>query len=179
MTCLEAVTFVGHQHCCPYSMAPIRSNDIEDSSKTVSCESEEDTYEQSSKWRMGAMKGRRDGTQKSRCASFMYLLAAIGAVQTWPLTHLFCLEARRTPYLRLKSCGGTSISSATFAPEAEKVETRDNDASNASRALIPLHEPITVCGIELRPTVAFDTFWRVAAERKAMDDRRRAGLPAP
>jgi hypothetical protein len=58
-------------------------------------------------------------------------------------------------------------------------ETRDDDASKGSRAFMSLHEPITVCGIELRPTVAFDTFWRVAAERKAMDDRRRAGLPAP
>ena len=39
--------------------------------------------------------------------------------------------------------------------------------------------PITVCGVRLSPTVAFDTFWRFAAERKAIDDRRRAGEPAP
>ena len=40
-------------------------------------------------------------------------------------------------------------------------------------------EPMTISGILLRPTVAFDTFWRFAAERKAIDDRRRAGKPAP
>ncbi|KAJ3509910.1 hypothetical protein NLJ89_g4968 [Agrocybe chaxingu] len=40
-------------------------------------------------------------------------------------------------------------------------------------------EPITISGKALRPTVAFDTFWRFAAERKGIDDRRRAGLPAP
>jgi len=40
-------------------------------------------------------------------------------------------------------------------------------------------DPIIVSGITLRPTIAFDTFWVVAAERKAVDDRRRAGEPAP
>lgn len=40
-------------------------------------------------------------------------------------------------------------------------------------------EPVTVQGVTLRPTVAFDTFWRFAAERQAIDDRRRAGEPAP
>jgi hypothetical protein len=39
--------------------------------------------------------------------------------------------------------------------------------------------PITISGVILRPTVAFDTFWRFAAERKALDDKRRAGEPAP
>ena len=39
--------------------------------------------------------------------------------------------------------------------------------------------PVIVSGITLHPTVAFDTFWKVAAERKAVDDRRRAGEPAP
>ncbi|KAG7087585.1 hypothetical protein E1B28_013539 [Marasmius oreades] len=38
---------------------------------------------------------------------------------------------------------------------------------------------IIVNGIELQPTKLFDTFWRWCAERKAMDDRRRAGLPHP
>jgi hypothetical protein len=40
-------------------------------------------------------------------------------------------------------------------------------------------DPIIVSGITLHPTLAFDTFWKVAAERKAVDDRRRAGEPAP
>ncbi|GLB44616.1 putative chromo (CHRromatin Organisation MOdifier) domain containing protein [Lyophyllum shimeji] len=39
--------------------------------------------------------------------------------------------------------------------------------------------PITIKGITLQPTVVFDTFWQFAAERKAIDDRRRAGMPQP
>jgi hypothetical protein len=50
-------------------------------------------------------------------------------------------------------------------------------ANNATEATAP--EPIAISGILLRPTVAFDTFWRFAAERKAIYDRRRAGEPAP
>jgi hypothetical protein len=42
-----------------------------------------------------------------------------------------------------------------------------------------LAKPIALKGIVLQPTVVFDTFWRFAAERKAVDDRRRAGLPQP
>jgi len=38
---------------------------------------------------------------------------------------------------------------------------------------------ITISGVQLRPTVAFDTFWRFAAERKSIDDKRRAGESAP
>lgn len=38
---------------------------------------------------------------------------------------------------------------------------------------------ITICGVQLRPTVAFDTFWRFAAERKSIDDKRRVGEPSP
>ena len=51
-----------------------------------------------------------------------------------------------------------------------------NDSDNTETSL---QEPITINGVLLRPTVAFDTFWRFAAERKAIDDRRRAGEPAP
>ena len=40
-------------------------------------------------------------------------------------------------------------------------------------------ETIAISSVLLRPTVAFDTFWRFAAERKAIDDKRRAGEPAP
>lgn len=39
--------------------------------------------------------------------------------------------------------------------------------------------PITIKGTHLTPSVVFDTFWRFAAERKAIDDRRRLGLPSP
>ena len=54
---------------------------------------------------------------------------------------------------------------------------RRGAANNATEATAP--EPIAISGILLRPTVAFDTFWRFAAERKAIYDRRRAGEPAP
>jgi len=40
-------------------------------------------------------------------------------------------------------------------------------------------EAIVVCGITLAPTVVFDTFWRFAAERHAIDERRRAGKSRP
>jgi len=49
---------------------------------------------------------------------------------------------------------------------------------NSSRG-ITFTGPIIISGVHLRPTVAFDTFWRFAAERKAIDDRRRTGEPAP
>ena len=55
--------------------------------------------------------------------------------------------------------------------------TRRGAANNATKRSAP--EPIAISGILLRPTVAFDTFWRFAAERKAIYDRRRAGEPAP
>lgn len=48
-----------------------------------------------------------------------------------------------------------------------------NDATEA-----PALQSIVISGVLLRPTVAFDTFWRFAAERKAIYDRRRAGKPA-
>ncbi|KAJ3742972.1 hypothetical protein DFH05DRAFT_1498814 [Lentinula detonsa] len=40
-------------------------------------------------------------------------------------------------------------------------------------------ETITVNGHVLKPTIVFDTFWRWCAERKSIDDRRRAGEPFP
>ncbi|KAF9445984.1 hypothetical protein P691DRAFT_674554 [Macrolepiota fuliginosa MF-IS2] len=39
--------------------------------------------------------------------------------------------------------------------------------------------PIVISGTRLIPTVAFDTFWRFAAERQAVDNRRRAGQAWP
>lgn len=70
---------------------------------------------------------------------------------------------------------------------SENGESSDNTVSSTGSvqlALIPSSKsifvgPMTICGVRLRPTVAFDTFWRFAAERKAIDDRRRAGEPAP
>ncbi|KAH9477081.1 hypothetical protein JR316_0010997 [Psilocybe cubensis] len=60
------------------------------------------------------------------------------------------------------------------------VAVADCDTSYGAKAKgTTLPEPIIVCGVELQPTVAFDTFWRFAAERKAIDDRRRAGQSPP
>ncbi|KAG6907715.1 hypothetical protein DXG01_007628 [Tephrocybe rancida] len=60
-------------------------------------------------------------------------------------------------------------------------KTHGTGAQKKERAPIAKHSagPITIKGIILQPTVVFDTFWRFAAERKAIDDRRRAGLPQP
>ncbi len=41
------------------------------------------------------------------------------------------------------------------------------------------HEPIVVAGRHLDPTPVFDTYWRFAAERQSMYDKRVAGLPGP
>ncbi|GCD40400.1 nucleotide kinase domain-containing protein [Streptomyces paromomycinus] len=38
---------------------------------------------------------------------------------------------------------------------------------------------VRVAGRTLRPTVVFDTYWRFAAERQAVYERRLAGAPAP
>ncbi|EGO01791.1 hypothetical protein SERLA73DRAFT_166306 [Serpula lacrymans var. lacrymans S7.3] len=38
---------------------------------------------------------------------------------------------------------------------------------------------VTIKGLTFTPTKVFDTFWRYAAERQAIDDRRRKGLPPP
>ncbi|KAJ6619050.1 hypothetical protein B0H10DRAFT_2164011 [Mycena sp. CBHHK59/15] len=41
------------------------------------------------------------------------------------------------------------------------------------------HPPFVICGQKLTPTSVFNTLWQWLAERKGIDDRRRAGLPAP
>ena len=75
----------------------------------------------------------------------------------------------------------TSRSESDTEFNAESNE--DSDASSfgvsADDVETPAPKSITISGISLRPTVAFDTFWRFAAERKAIDDKRRAGEPAP
>ncbi|KAF7326842.1 Chromo domain-containing protein [Mycena venus] len=42
-----------------------------------------------------------------------------------------------------------------------------------------IHGTITIRGQKLQPTVVLNTLWYWIAERKAIDDRRRAGVPAP
>jgi translation initiation factor IF-1 len=38
---------------------------------------------------------------------------------------------------------------------------------------------VVVEGRVLQTTKAFDTFWRYTAERQSVENKRRAGLPAP
>lgn len=38
---------------------------------------------------------------------------------------------------------------------------------------------VTIRGKVFEPAPAFDTFWRFAAERQIIDERRRSGQPAP
>ena len=68
---------------------------------------------------------------------------------------------------------------------ASRSESNDESLSGVSTPVrgvasdLAEAKPIAINGILLRPTIAFDTFWRFAAERKAIYDRRRAGEPAP
>jgi hypothetical protein len=43
----------------------------------------------------------------------------------------------------------------------------------------PQRRTVTIAGEKLPLAVSFDPFWRFIAERKAIDDRRRAGMPPP
>ncbi|KAF8637106.1 hypothetical protein AX17_003010 [Amanita inopinata Kibby_2008] len=49
----------------------------------------------------------------------------------------------------------------------------------AKPAAQPRPRSFTISGTVLRPTEVFDTFWRFAAERKIIDDKRRSGAPFP
>ena len=71
---------------------------------------------------------------------------------------------------------GRSRRSVRFSKETAK---RGGKSKPRNRGSQSLPKRITLKGIQLQPTVVFDTFWRFAAERKAVDDRRRAGWPQP
>ena len=43
----------------------------------------------------------------------------------------------------------------------------------------PQQRSVTIAGRRLKLTASFDHFWTFIVERKAMDDRRRAGMPPP
>lgn len=68
--------------------------------------------------------------------------------------------------------------SSTVFSEPSKTISSSKKKAAKSRTGVPANS-IIVSGIPLRPTIAFDTFWIVAAERKAIDDKRRAGDPTP
>ena len=69
----------------------------------------------------------------------------------------------------------SAASSKKISPRLSLTAGRKSKPRNPGSQSLP--KSIALKGISLQPTVVFDTFWRFAAERKAVDDRRRAGLP--
>ncbi|KAJ7482273.1 hypothetical protein B0H11DRAFT_1915196 [Mycena galericulata] len=88
-----------------------------------------------------------------------------------------------------RSRGSDYDLSNTVTPSTERRSTSSRftrDASTPESALTslspspePLPPPIVVRGHVLQPTVVFDTLWKWLVERKRIDDKRRAGMPAP
>ncbi|ESK89922.1 uncharacterized protein Moror_770 [Moniliophthora roreri MCA 2997] len=79
-------------------------------------------------------------------------------------------EGASTPSTRSrKTFLRSSISSVTLA--RKRKPKREQRSSSLTK--------IMIAGCTLRPTAAFDTFWHWCAERKAIDDRRRAGESYP
>ncbi|KAJ4481024.1 hypothetical protein J3R30DRAFT_3287712 [Lentinula aciculospora] len=72
-----------------------------------------------------------------------------------------------------------SHSSRKFYREYLPAPIRARRKPSLSDPSSPQFKNITVNGNVLTPTIVFDTFWRWCAERKSIDDRRRAGKPAP
>lgn len=64
--------------------------------------------------------------------------------------------------------------SSDFLSRAPRKSVAKSKSVTSSRP-----ERITINGHVLQPTIVFDTFWRWCAERKSIDDRRRAGEPFP
>ncbi len=56
---------------------------------------------------------------------------------------------------------------------------RHGGATHGSASSRQGHEPIVVAGRHLNPTAVFDTYWRFAAERQSMYDKRVSGQPGP
>ena len=106
-------------------------------------------------------------------------------------TQRVCSSNSRSPApslcdsLTSRDADGSSLSDLTDLSECYFLQ--EESASSASNAKEKVSAPptgrpltfVTINGIVLKPTKAFDAFWRWVAERKAMDDRRRAGEAAP
>jgi len=78
------------------------------------------------------------------------------------------------PPRHLPLSAGSSKENIIVIPAKGRGKSKPHNPASQS-----LPKCIALKGVQLRPTVVFDTFWRFAAERKAIDDRRRAGLPQP
>ncbi|KAJ7223083.1 hypothetical protein GGX14DRAFT_540155 [Mycena pura] len=80
----------------------------------------------------------------------------------------------------------SSSESSKSCRRSRRFQSRDASSESPLTSLSPAPPPetpklskIVIRGHELKHTVVFDTLWRWLAERKAMDDRRRQGVPAP
>ncbi|KAJ7279035.1 hypothetical protein C8J57DRAFT_1305341 [Mycena rebaudengoi] len=91
---------------------------------------------------------------------------------------------------KLAVYGSVASDTVTVASQSESssrrslrfrdASTPDSALESASASASPAPEkPIKISGQNLQPTVVFDTLWKWLAERKAIDDRRRQGVPAP
>ncbi|TFK29075.1 hypothetical protein FA15DRAFT_664384 [Coprinopsis marcescibilis] len=80
-----------------------------------------------------------------------------------------------------KSPHRQSASTRTFPRRVASLSARVSSTTNKNNRVPSRRQQTTfrVNGIELKASPAFDTLWKWAAERKAIDDRRRAGLPRP
>ncbi|KAG9317545.1 hypothetical protein JVU11DRAFT_1751 [Chiua virens] len=73
----------------------------------------------------------------------------------------------------------------TLVPEDEDATSACSTKRSRMRSqlhsadAVPPPMTVTIRDMVYAPTPAFDTFWRLAAERHAIDEKRRAGLPAP
>jgi hypothetical protein len=94
------------------------------------------------------------------------------------------VESDGSTYLTIKipgSCSSSRASSRTLASPYTVLpqEERKLKLKQLTDQVYVAGEPIDIYGVMLNPTAVFDTFWRFAAERKAIDDRRRAGESRP
>ncbi|KAF8642931.1 hypothetical protein AX16_009319 [Volvariella volvacea WC 439] len=64
-------------------------------------------------------------------------------------------------------------------PPKRRIKSQLGSTPSTNPARNPAVKSVTIKGKKLYPTVVFDTFWYFSAERKAIDDRRREGLPPP
>ncbi|KAJ7145834.1 hypothetical protein C8R44DRAFT_599989 [Mycena epipterygia] len=88
--------------------------------------------------------------------------------------------------ISVRSDAVTTSSSSENVRRSSRTQSDSRDASTPESdltSLSPSPEPdppvIILRGQKLQPTVVFDILWRWLAERKAIYDRRRAGMPAP
>ncbi|KAF8970599.1 hypothetical protein BDZ97DRAFT_52967 [Flammula alnicola] len=135
--------------------------------KDAGSASDDDTYLPTRQSRYSRQKRNRPENRRASFPSPVTDEDALGSLRTRS-GRLSLPNSRLSP----SSTSSTLVSEASSGGSTEV-------AKKTSSTKVALPEPITICGITLRPTIAFDTFWRVAAERKAIDDRRRAGQPAP